>query len=52
MGTTPTTHIFKLAIGQIEHSGIGMSESCENEWLCLKVVEAYELPVWDAEIGE
>lgn len=45
IGTTPTTHIFKLPIGKIEHSGMDLSESCENEWLCLKVAEAFGLPV-------
>ena len=33
-GTTPTSHIFKLPIGQIEHSGLDLSDSVENEWLC------------------
>jgi len=50
LGTTPTTHIFKLPIGKIEHSGMDLSESCENEWLCLKIAEAFGLPVCDAEI--
>jgi len=35
-GTTPTTHIVKLPIGQIKHFGIDLSESVENEWLCLQ----------------
>jgi len=51
MGTTPTTHIFKLPIGQIEHSGMDLSESCENEWLCLKITAAFELPVCDAQVA-
>ncbi|MDT8283292.1 MAG: type II toxin-antitoxin system HipA family toxin [Gammaproteobacteria bacterium] len=49
-GTTPTTHIFKLPIGKIEHSGMDLSDSCENEWLCLKIAEAFELPVCHAEV--
>ena len=50
LGATPTTHIFKLPIGKIEHSGMDLSESCENEWLCLKIAEAFELPVCNAEV--
>lgn len=50
VGTTPTTHIFKLPIGKIEHSGMELSESCENEWLCLKIAEAFDLPVCHAEV--
>lgn len=50
LGTTPTTHIFKLPIGKIEHSGMDLSESCENEWLCLKIAEAFDLPVCHADV--
>jgi len=49
-GTTPTTHIFKLPIGKIEHSQIDLSESVENEWLCLQILAAFNLPVNKAEI--
>ncbi len=52
LGTTPTTHIFKLPIGKVEHSGMDLSESCENEWLCLKIAEAFALPVCQAEVCE
>ncbi len=48
--TTPTSHIIKLPIGKIEHSGIDLSESVENEWLCLKILSAYGLPVNQAKI--
>lgn len=51
VGTTPTTHIIKLPIGKIEHSGMDLSDSCENEWLCLKIAEAFGLPVCHADIG-
>ena len=50
LATTPTTHIFKLPIGNIEHSGMDLSDSCENEWLCLKIAEAFGLPVCHAEV--
>ena len=48
--TTPTSHIIKLPIGQIKHAGIDLSESIENEWLCLKILSAYNLPVNHAKI--
>ena len=52
IGATPTTHIIKLPIGKIEHSGMDLSDSCENEWLCLKIAEAFELPVCTADVSE
>ena len=45
LGTTPTSHIFKLPIGRIEHSGMDLSDSVENEWLCHAILKAYGLPV-------
>lgn len=47
---TPTSHIIKLPIGFIKHSGIDLSESVENEWLCLQILSAYSLPVNKADI--
>ena len=49
-GATPTTHIFKLPIGKIEQSGIDLSESVENEWLCMEVLRAFNLPVANVSI--
>lgn len=40
-GTTPTTHIFKLPLGAIGRGQIDLSTSVENEWLCMKILEAY-----------
>ena len=48
-GTTPTTHIFKTQIGQLPN-GIDMSNSVENEYYCLKLMEAFGLKVNKAEI--
>jgi len=45
VGTTPTTHIFKLPIGKIDHAGIDLSDSVENEWLCLEILRKFGLPV-------
>lgn len=49
-GTTPTTHIFKSAIGQLPN-GIDLSHSVENEYYCLKLAAGFGLPVNNAEIG-
>ncbi len=43
-GATPTTHILKLPIGRIEHAGIDLSDSVENEWLCMQILRAAGLP--------
>lgn len=48
---TPTSHIFKLPIGRIEHSNMDLSDSVENEWLCHAILKSYELPVAQAEIA-
>ena len=48
-GTTPTTHLFKTQIGQLPN-GIDLSNSVENEFYCLKLIEAFGLPVNTAEI--
>ncbi len=43
-GSTPSTHILKLPMGS-NPQGIDLSTSVENEWLCAKVLEAYDVPV-------
>jgi serine/threonine-protein kinase HipA len=48
-GTTPTTHLFKTQIGQLP-GGIHLSDSVENEYYCLKLTEAFGLPVNTATI--
>ena len=48
-GLTPTTHIFKRRMGVVAH-GIDMTDSVENEWLCLKLAAAMGLPVNEARI--
>jgi len=48
-GTTPTTHLIKTQIGQLPN-GIDLSNSVENEYYCLKLFEAFDLPVNSAEI--
>lgn len=48
-GATPTTHLFKTAIGTLPN-GIDLSASVENEWYCLKLLAAFGLAVSTAEI--
>ncbi len=48
-GVTPTTHIFKPAIGKLP-SGLDMSGSVQNEWFCLKLAEHFGLSVARADM--
>lgn len=48
-GTTPTTHLLKKQIGQLPN-GIDLANSVENEFYCLKLTEAFGLPVNQARI--
>lgn len=50
-GATPTTHIFKLPLGLVGGKQADFSTSVDNEWLCLKLIDAYGLPVPQAEIA-
>jgi serine/threonine-protein kinase HipA len=47
-GSTPTTHIFKLPLG-VAPSGIDLTHSVENEWLCSQFLRAYGVPVANCE---
>ncbi|MBT9589408.1 MAG: type II toxin-antitoxin system HipA family toxin [Thiobacillus sp.] len=49
-GSTPTTHIFKLPLGLVGHMQADMRTSVENEWMCSKIMEAYEIPIARCEI--
>jgi len=49
-GSTPTTHIFKLPLGLVGHMQADMRTSVENEWLCSKIMGAYEIPIAQCEI--
>lgn len=50
LGSTATSHIFKLPIGVLPYKNIDLRESCENEWLCLQIINAYGLPTAKADI--
>ena len=47
-GATPTTHIFKLPIG--DTGRIDLRDSVENEWLCTRIAAEFGLPVAESEI--
>jgi serine/threonine-protein kinase HipA len=48
-GTTPTTHIFKTQIGTLPN-GINLTNSVENEFYCLKLLQGFGLDVNHAEM--
>jgi serine/threonine-protein kinase HipA len=48
-GSTPTTHLLKTQIGQLPN-GIDLSNSIENEFYCLRLLDHLGLPVNRAEI--
>lgn len=50
IGTTPTTHIFKPQIGKLPN-GIDLSNSVENEYLCLALTKALGLPSANVEMA-
>ncbi len=49
-GATATTHILKPAIGKLA-SGLDLSDSVDNEYLCLRLAAAVGLPCARAEIA-
>lgn len=49
-GSTPTTHIFKLPLGLVGQMQADMRTSVENEWLCARIMKAYEIPIARCEI--
>ena len=53
VGTTPTTHILKPELGEIQMSWgtIDLSHSVDNEHYCLALMEAFGLPVARTEIA-
>lgn len=47
---TPTTHIFKLPMGLVGNRRADMTTSVENEWLCSRILHAFEIPVAESVI--
>ncbi len=50
LGSTPTSHIFKLPLGLVGNMRADMSTSVENEWLCARILAAYGLPIAHCDI--
>jgi HipA-like protein len=50
-GTTATTHLLKPRIGQLPN-GVDLSNSVENEYLCLKLMEGLDVPAAKAVIAD
>src|SRR5690554_4811527 len=51
LGSTPSTHIFKLPLGLVGNMRADMTDSVENEWLCLKLMAAFGIPVAEADLA-
>ena len=51
LGSTPTTHLFKLPMGIIGEGQIDFTTSVENEWLCSRILNAFGLPVAPTEMA-
>lgn len=49
IGTTPTTHIFKLPINDLEN-GLTLTNSVDNEWFCLRFMHHLGFDVAQADI--
>ncbi|MBN1448515.1 MAG: type II toxin-antitoxin system HipA family toxin [Bacteroidetes bacterium] len=49
-GTTPTTHILKLPLGEVGRRRIDLSDSVANEWLCARILKAYGQEVAESSI--
>ncbi|ATE59336.1 type II toxin-antitoxin system HipA family toxin [Thauera sinica] len=50
LGATPTTHIFKLPLGLVGNRQADMRTSVENEWLCARLLAAFDVPVAPCQI--
>ncbi|MBZ9719317.1 type II toxin-antitoxin system HipA family toxin [Mesorhizobium sp. AD1-1] len=51
IGMAATTHILKPQIGRLPN-GIDLSNSVENEYLCLKLLQAFGVPAAEAQIAD
>lgn len=52
IGATPTTHIIKLPLGLVGNMRFDMSDSVENEWVCSKIIQAFDLPAAESDIKQ
>lgn len=51
IGSTPSTHIFKLPLGLVGNMRADMHQSVENEWLCMHLLSAFGIPVAETQMG-
>ncbi|MCD0278243.1 type II toxin-antitoxin system HipA family toxin [Xanthomonas melonis] len=51
LGSTPSTHIFKLPLGLVGNMRADMKGSVENEWLCAQLLAAFGVPVAATTMG-
>jgi serine/threonine-protein kinase HipA len=49
-GATPTTHILKLPMGIVGNFRGNLSDSVENEWLCVQLMREFGVPIAAADI--
>lgn len=52
LGSTPSTHIFKLPLGRVGNFQADLTTSVENEWLCAQILTAFGLETAHCEMGE
>jgi serine/threonine-protein kinase HipA len=50
IGATPTSHILKLPMGELPQVGIDLTDSCENEFICLELARAFGFNVANSEV--
>lgn len=51
LGSTPSTHIFKLPLGRVGNLQADLRDSVELEWLSMELARELGLPVASVEIG-
>jgi serine/threonine-protein kinase HipA len=51
LGPTPTTHIFKLPLGEVGGMRADFTTSVENEWICAELAREFGLPVAGSRIA-
>ena len=50
IGATPTSHIMKLPMGELPQVGSDLTDSCENEFVCLELATAFGFDVANSEV--
>lgn len=52
LGSTPTTHIFKLPMGVVGSRELDLSSSLENEWVCTRLLALLGVPVAQSQLAQ